>query len=226
MRRSDKHVPDRSRRRRRGLWVPVLASAAPAAQGRACVALAASWRVPHTLVFIVAPPHRGEKVPANRGGRMRCAHRAVEHSPTFRIACCQGSNECAPTACHEPRRTAPSRRSLVHAAHADVVSSSRARVHSADACMPSSFMILATWGIAFGRGATRSAAERTCGSHVRRRQLRWSTTVEHRGGAPARVGALQQQRRPPPAVPAVMRLVVEPVGPVGWAGRVGAGCGS
>ena len=66
MRRSDKHVPDRSRRRRRGLWVPVLASAAPAAQGRACVALAASWRVPHTLVFIVAPPHRGEKVPANR----------------------------------------------------------------------------------------------------------------------------------------------------------------
>ena len=58
---------------------------------------------------------------------MRCAHRAVELSPTFRIACCQGSNECAPTACHEPRRTAPSRRSLVHAAHDDVVSSSRAR---------------------------------------------------------------------------------------------------
>ena len=179
----------------------------------------------------VAGFHRGSSAPRRNGtqtkrGRMRCAHRAVEHSPTFRIACCQGSNECAPTACHEPRRTAPSRRSLVHAAHADVVSSSRARVHSADACMPSSFMILATWGIAFGRGATRSAAGGRCGSHVRRGRLRWSTTVQHRGGAPARVGALQQQRRPPAAVQAVLRLILELVGSIGWAGWVGAGCGS
>ena len=133
--------------------------------------------------------YRGSFTPRRKGTRKprrvhRCAHRAVEHSPTFRIACCQGSNECAPTACHEPRRTAPSRRSLVHAAHDDVVSSLRARVHSADLCRPSSFMLLATWGIAFHRGATRSAAGGRCGSHVRRGQLRWSTTVEHRGGAP------------------------------------------
>ena len=179
----------------------------------------------------VAGFHRGSSAPRRNGTQtkarpMRCAHRAVELSPAFRIACCQGSNECAPTACHEPRRTAPSRRSLVYAAHDDVVSSLRARVHSADVCRPSSFMLLATWGIAFHRGATRSAVGGRCGSHVRRGQLRWSTTVEHRGGAPARVGALQQQRRPPAAVQAVLRLILELVGSIGWAGWVGAGCGS
>ena len=178
----------------------------------------------------VAGFHRGSSAPRRNGTQTkrvhRCAHRALEHSPTFRIACCQGSDEYARTACHEPRWTAPSRRSLVHAAHDDVVSSSRARVHSADLSRPSSFVLLATWGIAFHRGATRSAAGGRCGSPLRRGQLRWSTTVQHRGGAPARVGALQQQRRPPAAVQAVLRLILELVGSIGWAGCVGAGCGS
>ena len=45
------------------------------------------------------------------------------------------------------------------------------------------------------------------------------------GGAPAGVGRLQQQRRPPTGVAAAVRLILEPVGPVGRAGTVGVGCG-